>query len=72
MLSLPCTRRTQSRKEKMKEEFSTGRVVIVAAPAGVDPQTALFSRGVDIQDGDVLVTIERPGNVEVEVLDTDE
>jgi hypothetical protein len=56
----------------MTEEFSTGRVVIVAAPSGVDTQAALFTRGVDIQEGDVLVTIERPGNIEVEILDPEE
>jgi hypothetical protein len=56
----------------MEEVFSTHRVVIVSGPTGTDAQAALFSRGVDIQENDVLVTIERPGNIEVEVLEPDE
>ena len=56
----------------MAEKNPTNRVVIVSGPQGFDMQAALFSQGVDIVSEDVVVAIERPGNVEIEVLDPEE
>ena len=62
----------QGRKDIMAEKNPTNRVVIVSGPQGFDMQAALFSQGVDIVSEDVVVAIERPGNVEIEVLDPEE
>jgi hypothetical protein len=56
----------------MQEEFSAKRVVIVSGPQGIDAQAALYSEGIDVAEGDLLVTIERPGNVEIEILEEEE
>ncbi|WP_225421554.1 hypothetical protein [Sphingomonas parva] len=56
----------------MSGDNSTKRVVIVSGPQGFNAQDALFSEGVDVAEDDVLVTIERPGNIKVEVLEEEE
>ena len=45
------------------------RVIVVSGPPGFNPAAALFVEGVQILSDDVLVTIERPGNVQVDILE---
>ena len=57
----------------MAESFEAGaRVVVVSGPAGFDPAAALFSAGVHLRGEDRLVSVERPGNILVEVVEPDE
>jgi hypothetical protein len=49
----------------------TQKVVVVSGPKGFDPSAALFDRGIEISQDDVVVAIERPGNVSVEILEED-
>jgi hypothetical protein len=47
------------------------RLIIVSAPKGSDPGEALFSEGVEVGDQDILLFIEKSGNVEIQVLEGD-
>lgn len=57
----------------MNNEIDTileqSRVIVISGPPGFNPATALFVEGVQLLSDDVLVTIERPGNVRVDVLE---
>lgn len=56
----------------MKAIKATDRkLIIVSAPKGSDPGDALFSEGIVVGDGDILLFIEKSGNVEIEVLEGD-
>jgi hypothetical protein len=45
------------------------RLVLISGPSGFDAATALFAEGVELRDDDMLASIERPGNVEVQIFD---
>ena len=53
----------------MSQELEPSRIVIVSGPVGFDPGNALFAEGVHVGDDDLLVAIERPGNVSIEVIE---
>lgn len=56
-------------KKEVEAVLEQPRVIIVSGPPGFNPATALFVEGVQLLADDVLVTIERPGNVQVDIVD---
>ena len=56
---------------RRESEADVARVVVVSGPPGFDPASVLFAEGVEVDENDTLVAIERPGNVSVEVLEED-
>jgi hypothetical protein len=56
-------------KKKVEAVLEQPRVIIVSGPPGFNPATALFVEAVQVLPDDVLVTIERPGNVQVDVVE---
>jgi hypothetical protein len=56
-------------KKKVEAVPEQPRVIVVSGPPGFNPATALFVEGVQVLSDDVLVTIERPGNVQVDIVD---
>lgn len=47
------------------------RLIVVSAPKGSDPGGALFAEGIEIGESDILLFVEKPGNVAVEVFAAD-
>lgn len=43
------------------------KLIVISGPIGFDPAAALFAQGIEVGDGDLWSTIERPGNIEVRV-----
>lgn len=56
------------RGSEFSQEKSQNKTVIVKGPVGFNPANALFAEGVHVDEDDILIAIERPGNVSVEIL----
>lgn len=56
-------------KKEVEAVLDQPRVIVVSGPPGFNPATALFVEGVQVLPDDVLVTIERPGNVQVDIVE---
>jgi len=56
------------RVRALEAERSAGRLLVVSGPDGFDASAALFAHGVTVTPNDLLVTINKPGNVAVRVI----
>ena len=52
----------------LKEDSQKKKVIIVSAPAKVDPAAVLFAEGLDVNEADDLFSVETSGNAGLQYL----